>query len=73
MSIAELMPSLRELDRGDKLRAMQFLLEELAREEGALFVPGADYPVWSPYSANEAADTLLAALNSGNELSSGSR
>ncbi len=61
LSLNELAPILRDLDRGDKLRVMQFLIQELAREEGALL--GADsYPVWSPYNSFQAADVLLEAL-----------
>ena len=41
---------------------MQFLVHELAKEEGELFVPDAEYPIWSPYDAFGAADALLQAL-----------
>jgi len=42
---------------------MQFLVFELAREEGvALLQPGEDYPMWTPYDAFDAASTLLNAL-----------
>jgi hypothetical protein len=63
MSIAELLPALRELSRVEKLRVMQFLVRELAREEGAPLEPDAEYPVWSPYDSFEAADALLHVLN----------
>ncbi len=62
MTLIDLLPSLRELDRADKLRAMQFLIIELAREEGALLKPDMAYPIWSPYNAFEAANTLLDVL-----------
>ena len=62
MSLPELLPILRELDRADKLRALQFLAIELAREENALLANGEDYPIWSPYHSFEAADILLNAL-----------
>jgi hypothetical protein len=62
MSVQELLPMLRQLDRGDKLRVMQFLIGELSREEGILLGSGAEYPIWSPYAAFEAADSLLNAL-----------
>jgi hypothetical protein len=61
LSINELTPILRDLDRADKLRAMQFLIQELAREEGA-FLGSDSYPVWSPYNSFQAADVLLEAL-----------
>jgi hypothetical protein len=62
MSFDELLPALRELNRADKFRAMQFLVVELAKEEGAFLNADSDYPVWSPYNAFDAADTLLDAL-----------
>ena len=57
MKLAELLPALHELPRADKFRAVQFLTAELAQGEGSLS-PGAEYPVWSPYEAHEAAATL---------------
>ena len=36
MSVAELLPALRELSRADKLRVMQFLVQDLAQEEALL-------------------------------------
>jgi hypothetical protein len=53
------MPALRELDRADKLRVLRFLIQELAREEGALLAPDTEYPVWSPFDAFDAAAILL--------------
>ncbi len=57
MQLSELLPALHQLPRADKFRAVQFLTTELAQDEGGL-VPGAEYPVWSPYEAHEAAATL---------------
>ncbi len=64
MTLEELLPTLRELSRADKLRAMQFLVLELAREEGASLSAEAEYPIWTPYNAFEAADTLKKMLQS---------
>lgn len=59
MTIVELLPQLQALPRVEKLRAVQFLIDEIAREEAIpTLIPGADYPVWSPYAASEAAKTL---------------
>ncbi|MBI4025469.1 MAG: hypothetical protein HY360_10850 [Verrucomicrobia bacterium] len=58
MNFAELIPTLHELPRSDKFRAMQFLTTELAQEEGAGLVPGTEYPIWSPHDATDAAATL---------------
>jgi len=62
MSVKELLPVLQDLGRADKLRVMQFLVSELAREEG-LLLAGAEYPVWSPYHAFDAASTPLGVLD----------
>ncbi len=59
MTIIELLPALRSLPRVEKLRVVQFLIGEIAREEELQpFASGAAYPVWSPYDALEAAVTL---------------
>jgi hypothetical protein len=63
MSVEELFAELRKLNRGDKLRAMQVLVSELASEEEALLTPGASYEVWSPLDAPEAAATLTRLLD----------
>ena len=59
MSVAELIPILRGLSHADKLRVLQVLASELAAESGVVRLEdGGDYPVWSPYDAFEAAETL---------------
>lgn len=62
MGIDQLLPALRDLSRTDKLRTMQFLIAELAKEEGALLNPAESYPVWSPHNSFEAANALLSTL-----------
>ena len=72
MTLTELLPALQELPRADKLRVVQFLVFELAKEEGVtLFESGETYPIWTPYNAFEAADTLLNALAMDQELNHG--
>jgi len=61
MSIAELLPALRELNRAEKLRVMHFLVQQLAEEE-AWMQAGQSYAVWSPYEAHDAAQTLMGVL-----------
>jgi hypothetical protein len=57
------MPTLQALPRLDKLRLVQFLIGEIAREEDpGMFEPGASYAIWSPYDSDEAATTLQAML-----------
>ena len=63
MSLVELLPVLQALPRDDKLRLLQFLAFELAKEEGVVpLETGETYPIWTPYNAFDAADTLLKAL-----------
>ncbi len=58
----ELISTLRELSRSDKFYIMQILISELAQQETELIKPNQSYPVWSPYDAVEAADTMLKVL-----------
>ena len=63
MSLTELVPAIKMLPRADKLRLMQFLIIDLAQEEGIpLLAAEAEYPIWTPLNAFEAADTLLQML-----------
>ncbi len=63
MTLNELLPLLHELQRADKLRAVQFLVLELAEEEGVKLVEtDANLPLWTPYGAYEAADVMLKVL-----------
>ncbi len=59
MSLVELQSSVKILSRVEKLSLIQFIVSELAKEEGStIFKNGGVYPIWSPYDAFEAADTL---------------
>ena len=62
MLSSDLINELRELDRSDKLQVMQFLVSELAQNDGALVNHGIAYPVWSPHHANKAGDNMLSVL-----------
>ncbi len=62
MPLNELLPILRELPRTDKLRLIQFLAVELAKEENIEFISEGNYPIWSPYDAFEAADAAIESL-----------
>jgi hypothetical protein len=62
MTWTELLSDLKQLDRADKLRVMQFLLLELATDEGTLMKSGLTYPVWSPYDSYKAAQEMGAIL-----------
>lgn len=63
MSLTELIPDIRMLERADKLRLMQLLVVDLAQEEGIpLLSSDTEYPIWTPLHAFDAADTLLQML-----------
>jgi len=63
MTLAELLPALHGLAMSDKLRAIQVLAADIAREDGEMWVASeAAYPVWSPNDAFEGAATLLRLL-----------
>ena len=58
----ELLEELHKLNRADKLRIIQALVDDLAAEEEVYFRSGATYEIWSPYDAPEAANTLTKML-----------
>ncbi|MGK7943240.1 MAG: hypothetical protein AB4058_02085 [Microcystaceae cyanobacterium] len=63
MSVTELLPNLQKLSRSDKLKIMQFLIAELAKEEdnGNLlseFQSNKTYLIHSPYDCFEAAHQM---------------
>lgn len=62
MVSSELILTLRRLSRADQFYVMQVLISELAQQETDLIKPDQSYPVWSPYDAVEAADTMLKVL-----------
>lgn len=64
MTAIELFSTLRDLPRVDKLKVMQFLIAELAREEEPVLQPGATYSLWSPLDSHEAAHKLGQLLES---------
>ena len=62
MSITEMLPEVRSLSRGDKLKLIQLLAQELERDEADIIEPNRDYPIWSPDSAFAAGATMLEVL-----------
>lgn len=58
MNITNLYPTLKNLSRADKLKVMQFLITELAKEEKIQLQPNAIYSIISPYNSHEAAQKL---------------
>ena len=54
----DLLPTIKALPREEKLRLIQLLAEDLAREESLSLQSGKAYEVWSPFDAHDAADVL---------------
>ena len=63
MTLNELLPALHALPRVEKLRLIQVMAADVAREDD-IGLPDAEkaYPIWSPYDAFEGAATLLRVL-----------
>ena len=62
MITVELLNTLRQLDKAEKLRVIQVLASELTVEEDHLIESEKDYPIWSPHHADKAADVMLKLL-----------
>lgn len=64
MSLSGLPPAIRALARADKLRLIQLLADDVAREETAqLDMADQTVPIWSPHDAFAGAATLLRILD----------
>lgn len=63
MTAAELLPALKSLDRKEKIRAIQFLANEVAKEENALFVENREHEFISQTDAFEASRVLQKLLD----------
>jgi hypothetical protein len=64
MPLSELLPTIQSLPRADKLRLIQILAEDVARDEGVVLDwAGKSVPIWSPHDAFEGAATLLNILS----------
>ena len=61
-SFAEVLPEVLSLSRLDKIRLIQFLAQELERDESSLIELGRSYPVGSPDRAFTTAAALMQAL-----------
>jgi hypothetical protein len=62
MAVQELIPSLRELSRSQKLEVIQFLAKELAVEEEMPLKPGGVYKIHTLFHSAEAARKLATLL-----------
>ena len=59
MTVTEILPTLRALNRTDKIRVIQFLANEVAREEEVFFEEEKSYQIWSPFESYKAAEQLM--------------
>lgn len=64
MTTEKLLLTLRDLPRTEKLKIMQFLIAELAKEEEPTLQAGATYSILSPFNSHEAAHKLGQLLES---------
>ncbi len=67
MPLEEIISTLRELNRTDKLRVLYILIFDLVKEESGLgidesAIAGRTFEVWSPQASIGVAETLLSAL-----------
>ena len=62
MNASSLFAELKNLSRVEKLKAMQFLVAELAREEELQLQAGKTYYIKSPHNSHKAAQKLSALL-----------
>ncbi len=58
MTVTELLPTLKELNHKEKIRAIQFLANEVANEENVLFIENQEHEFISQTDAFEASRTL---------------
>ena len=64
MTLSEVLPTIQSLPRSDKLRLIQILAADIARDEGiALDVANKTVPIWSPHDSFQGAATLLRVLD----------
>jgi len=65
----ELMSELHKLNRVEKLRVVQMLVNSLANEESELLVGSTEYEIWSPYDSADTAFALMELLQQGEQQS----
>ena len=71
MNAIELFPTLRNLNRVDKLKVMQFLVYELSRDEEPLLEQVATYSILSPLNSHAAAHQLAQLLEADDQKYNG--
>ena len=71
MNAIELFPTLRNLNRVDKLKVMQFLVSELSMDEEPSLEQGATYSILSPLNSHAAAHQLAQLLEADEQKHNG--
>lgn len=61
MTVSEILPSLKQLNRFEKMRVVQILIDEIAEEE-ILFSQNQKHEFYSQYEAFSASEALLKLL-----------
>ncbi|MBE9009607.1 hypothetical protein IQ250_05245 [Pseudanabaenaceae cyanobacterium LEGE 13415] len=69
MSLAELLPLVNDLNPSDKLSLFKLLAAQIPNAELQAIFSASEYPVWSPYDATEAADSLMQMIQDDQEAS----
>jgi hypothetical protein len=64
VAVTNLLPTLKVLHRQEKIYLIQYLASELAAQEEYLLNSNQNYPVWTPFDANEASNILTKLLQS---------
>ncbi len=63
MTVTELLPTLKSLNHREKIRAIQFLANEVAREENVVFVENQEHEFISQTDSFEASRVLQRLLD----------
>ena len=64
MSLADVLPTLHNLPRDEKIEVIRLLSSDLLRQEGIdLLQDGQSYPLWTPFDAFDAAKSLQQMLD----------
>jgi len=70
MTLSKVLPTIQSLPRADKLRLIQLIAADVARDDGiALDVANKTIPIWSPYDSFHGAATLLRVLDEDKDAS----
>jgi len=69
MSLVELIPLVNNLSQSDKLSLFKLLAAQIPDAELQAIFSASEYPVWSPYDAVEASNTLMHMIQDDQETS----